>query len=87
MLIVAVPQSHLIVLSIYFPNSSCQALTLKVSVVSFLKIISSNLRRQLVTNEAENNLRFSLAVQMFTEAIWSFLSTLLEIHLELYHIM
>lgn len=38
-------------------------------------------------NKAENNLRFSLAVQMFTEAIWSFLSTLLEIHLELYYIM
>lgn len=38
-------------------------------------------------NKAENNLRFSIAVQMFTEAIWSFLSTLLEIHLELYDIL
>lgn len=38
-------------------------------------------------NKAENNLRFSLAVQMFTEAASSSLSTLLEIHLELYHIM
>lgn len=38
-------------------------------------------------NKAENNLKFSLAVQMFTEAIWFFLSTLLVIHLELYHIM
>lgn len=62
-------------------------LLMVVSVLSSLKIIYSNLRRQLVMNKAENNLRFSLAVQMFTEAAWSSLSTLLEIHLELYHVM